>query len=139
MQPSRIKRGVIKIRVYNKLTARERDLLAIWKAEGKSNTACAKILGRVVSTIGRELKRNSFQGRHYVAIHAQERARKRQQKVAHGKHELKNPKVYAYVTEKLREGWSPDQIAGRLKKDHVDNKEWWITAVSSTQFSRQLN
>ena len=34
------------------------------------------------------------------------------------RHPLKNEAVYACVIEKLREGWSPEQIAGRLKKDY---------------------
>jgi len=39
--------------------------------------------------------------------------------VAHSKQELKNP---------VRDGWSPDQIAGRLKKDYPNNTHWRITA-----------
>src|SRR3989344_869362 len=103
---------------YNRLSPFERDRLAIWKAEGVSNGVCAVRLRRNVSTIGRELKRNSWQGTHYVAIHAQGKAGRRETQKAHGKHELKNPDVYTYVTERLRWGWSPDQIAGRLRVDH---------------------
>ena len=29
---------------------------------------------------------------------------------------LKNPGIYTYVVDKLRSGWSPEQIAGRLRK-----------------------
>lgn len=49
-------------------------------------------------------------------------------KVAHSKHPLKNEDVYAYVTEHLRGGWSPDQIAGRLKREHPHNRHFRITA-----------
>ena len=128
--PSTIVEGVrtIKRRTYTKITKEERDMLAIWKAQAVSNTACAKRLGRQASTIGRELARNSFQEEHYVAIHAQARAVEREQKKAHAKQELKNSGVYRYVTKKLRDGWSPDQIAGRLKRDHPVEKNWWITA-----------
>ena len=111
----------------NKLTEEERDLLAIWKAKGVSNKECGRRLHRHVSTIGRELKRNDFQGV-YVAIHAEARAQKRQWEKAHGKEPLKNPDVYKYVTKHLRGGWSPDQIAGRLRRNHPHNKYWWITA-----------
>lgn len=114
-----------------KLTAQERDLLALWKAEGLSNKECARRLKRHPSTIGRELSRNSFcsqRQNYYVAIHAQARADEKEHKAAHSKQELKNPDVYAYVTEHLRMGWSPDAIAGRLKHDHPDDKHFWITA-----------
>lgn len=103
-------------------------MLAIWKAKKVSNKQCAKRLGRSVSTIGRELKRNSFKGKHYVAIHAQRQAYVREQKKAHAKQPLKNADIYAYVTKHLRMGWSPDQIAGRLKRKHKNDKHWYITA-----------
>jgi IS30 family transposase len=112
---------------HSKLTAKERDQLARWKAQGVSNGECARRLGRHVSTIGRELKRNGWQGT-YEAIHAQVEAWERAEKSGRGKHPLKNPDVYAYVTQHLREGWSPDQIAGRLKLEHPDDRHWRICA-----------
>lgn len=113
---------------YKRLTSKERDILAVWKAERISNKECARRLGRNVSTIGRELKRNVWKGMHYVAIHAQSVADRREKEKAYGKQELKNPDIYAYVTEQLRNGWSPDQIAGRLKREHPKDRHWWITA-----------
>lgn len=115
-----------------RITAQERDLLALFKAEGLSNKECGRRLNRDPSVIGRELKRNSFKAsngtKYYVAIHAQAKAGEREWKLAHAKQELKNPFVYAYVTEHLRMGWSPDSIAGKLKFDHPDDKYFWITA-----------
>ena len=32
------------------------------------------------------------------------------------------------TTARPRDGWSPDQIAGRLKRNHPDNPHFWITA-----------
>lgn len=113
---------------YTKLTSKERDLLAIWRAEGVSNKECGRRLNRNTSTIGRELKRNGWKEGVYVAIHAQSVADQRERKSAHSKEELKNPDVYAYVTDKLRGGWSPDQIAGKLKLEHKKDSYWWITA-----------
>jgi len=40
---------------------------------------------------------------------------------------LKNSKVFGYVTDHLLQGWSPDDIAGRLKEDHLQDRSWWIS------------
>ncbi len=118
----------IERRTYTKITEHERDLLAVWKAEGISNKECARRLNRHTSTIGREIVRNGWQGKYYVAIHAQSCAWEREQKKAHSKQPLKNRDVFDYVTEHLRDGWSPDQIAGRLKREHPNDRHWGITA-----------
>lgn len=115
---------------YTQLTTEERDQLAIWKASGVSNKECARRLDRNPATIGREIKRNEWHsgGRnYYVAIHAQAVAQKRAIRVAHSKPPLKNSKVFSYVTDHLRRGWSPDDIAGRLKKDHKRDNSWHIS------------
>lgn len=112
---------------YKRISSIERDLLALWKAKGVSNKQCGKRLKRSVSTIGRELKRNRWK-EGYIAIQAQGRAKEREKERTNGKQELKNADVYEYVTTHLREGWSPDQIAGRLRLDNLKDKYWWITA-----------
>lgn len=99
---------------HTKLTAQERDLIAVWKGGGVGQRGIARRLGRSHSTIGDELRRNSFKG-HYVAIHAQGLADKRKF-LARARHPLKSPQIYSYVIEKLRCGWSPEVIAGRLRR-----------------------
>lgn len=111
---------------YHRLFPSERDKLAVWKAEGISNKECARRLNRHVSTIGRELKRNCWKEGVYVAIHAQSQAGKREEIRAYSKEPLKNPDVYEFVTQRLRDGWSPDSISGKLKLDHPDNRYWHI-------------
>lgn len=123
---------------HKKLTAYERDRIALLHTQGISNSEIARRLGREVSTIGRELTRNRW-GETYIAIHAQQLAQGRTSYVAHSKQPLKNPDVYAYVTERLRDGWSPDQIAGRLKRDHPSNRYWWITAETIYRWIYQPN
>jgi IS30 family transposase len=102
---------------HKKLSSDERDLIALMKGRGESIRNIAIYLGRSPSTINDELKRNSLKSGEYVAIHAQGRANERKAK-GRKRHPLKNETVYAYVIEKLREGWSPEQIAGRLRKEH---------------------
>ena len=101
--------------MYQHLKAHERDLIAVWRSKGLSNKQIAKRLNRSVSSIGREINRNRRPDGYYVSIRAQTLARKRQQ-TAKRRHPLKGALVYAYVFEKLRTGWSPEQISGRLKK-----------------------
>lgn len=111
-------------KTHTKLSALEREKIAIWLSHGESKREIARRLGRSDSSIRAEIKRNSFKG-HYVAIHAQSVAEKRV-KEARKRHPLKNKSVYKYVMKKLRSGWSPEQIAGRLKLMKPENKYWHL-------------
>lgn len=102
---------------YRHLTAEERDPLAVWKGQGLSNRAIAKKLGRHPATIGRELRRNAppiYSG-YYLSHKAQARARARWQ-AAVRRPRIRDSWVRCYVVRQLRRGWSPELIAGRLKR-----------------------
>lgn len=101
---------------YKNITAAERDRIGILKASGVSVSEIGRTLGRSKSTISEEIIRNSF-GDTYVPIHAQAKSEKRKANT-HRRYPLKSPWIYSYVLEKLREGWSPEQIDGRLKKEN---------------------
>ncbi len=104
------------------LTEEDRDGLANLRARGLGVRACARKLGLGVSTVSDELKRGSLPSGEYVAIHAQRlsdlRKLHRQEREA-----LKTPWLYSHVLDKLRCGWSPEQITGRLKKDYPDERD----------------
>jgi IS30 family transposase len=106
---------------HTKLKASERDLIAIWKGAGVSLREIARRLGRSHSTIVEEVGNNSFKDslgqKYYVAIHAQAKADRRKVE-ARKRQPLKSSRTYSYVLEHLRMGWSPEQIAGRLKKEN---------------------
>lgn len=62
-------------------------------------------------------------------------AEDKKQNAFHAKQPLKNKKIYSYVLEHLRQGWSPEQIAGRLKYvDHKGQKDWQICHETIYQF-----
>ncbi|MFH1610816.1 MAG: helix-turn-helix domain-containing protein [Candidatus Beckwithbacteria bacterium] len=82
----------------SKITAQERDLIAVWYSKGLSRRKIARKLGRHYTSIAREIKRNSFKHKYYIAIHAQARTRERVV-VARKRPTLKNPQVYK---------WTPD-------------------------------
>jgi len=100
---------------YTNITAEERDKIGILKAKGTSISEIGRLLGRSKSSISEEVSRNSL-GKEYVPIYAHGRSEARKQNT-HKRHPLKSPEIYAYVLDKFREGWSPEQIAGRLAKE----------------------
>src|SRR5947207_15149261 len=103
-----------------RLTEEERDRIAILHARGISVREIGRLLEPEQATSSLEIKRNRF-GEGYNAIHAQHVSEKRKS-IAGRRHPLKDKKTYAYVLEKLKEGWSPEQIAGRLEfeqQEHV--------------------
>ena len=109
--------------------------MAKWKSEGLSNKTCAKLLGRSVPTIGRELTRNRFKAGVYEPLHAQALAKKRKDKAWGAKHQLKNENIFGYVIDHLRRGWSPEQIAGRLRLvEHPNDASWHICAETIYQY-----
>ncbi len=124
------------MKTHTKFTANEREMLAHYLASGKSKPECSRLLCRPLTTIKAEVRRNGSwvlnrDGQKvfiYIAITAQAKAKKRQLHCAHNKQALKNPDVYRYVTKHLVDGWSPEQIAGRLKEvDHAGDPHWQIS------------
>lgn len=99
-----------------KITPEERDEIASLLASKTSLRSIAKQLGRSVSSISEEVKRNSLNGK-YAALLAQELSEQRNT-ASRSSNPLKSPVIYSYVCDKLRSGWSPEQIAGRLKRDN---------------------
>lgn len=107
---------------YRHLSLEERERLYALKGQGMSLRTIAKKLGRSQSSLTRELQRNIKYGREYfhneyLPCKAQALAEKRAKKQRY-KAPLKNPKIFLYVRKKLRKGWSPETIAGRLPIDH---------------------
>lgn len=112
---------------HTKLTLPERKLIAQWIKEGISKRGCARILGRSHATVVRELFRNKFSQDLYEPLHAQGKADKRKTYAWMAKHPLKNKDIFAYSIEKLRLGWSPEVIAGRLRViEYPGDTHWHI-------------
>lgn len=106
---------------YRHLSLAEREEISVLKAQGKSIRAIAQRLNRNPSTISRELKTNAppVHKGYYRGHKAPERATIRNQQ-SHQRLRLKNDMVRSYVCDRLRIGWSPEQIAGTLSKDLPD-------------------
>lgn len=102
---------------YKHLTIEEREILQTMWWERKPMREMARALGRSPSSISRELRRN-FPPEHKVYSPRLAHQRALKSRRSRGRRErLRNEKVRAYVKEKLKLRWSPEQIAGRIKLD----------------------
>lgn len=107
---------------YNHITQNERERLFMYLNQGKSYRDIGKLLHRHHATIGREIKRNSskrkvkkrvFKKEYFPSV-AQAYSEKRRKETKIGK--LDDPALKNYIIRKLGSLWSPEQIAGRLKR-----------------------
>lgn len=92
--------------------------LAILLNAGKNQTACGKILGFNRSNICLEISRNKDPDGIYRGGHAHKRylARRKQGKKRYRKIE-NNRMMRRYIVGKIKLLWSPEQIAGRLRRE----------------------
>jgi IS30 family transposase len=104
---------------YRRLRDLEREEISRMLSQKCSFHEIAKVLGRNVSTISREINGGSGNKYVYRAVRGQNRARRNASRRKAGKHKLEeNQKLWIYITKKLRKKWSPRQIAEELKKDY---------------------
>lgn len=104
---------------YKRLRDLEREEISRMLSQKYSLRDIAKVLGRNVSTISREINGGSGNKYVYRAVRAQNRARRNATRRKLGKHKLHdNQELWIYIKRKLRKKWSPRQIAEELKKDY---------------------
>lgn len=102
---------------YQQLRQPERDKIFQLKRKGLTNTEIGKKLGRDKSTIGRELRRNTHQKLHqYLPDTAERKALKRKERGRKIRYVEKEQALKNRIVRLLKGGWSPDLIAGRLKR-----------------------
>jgi transposase, IS30 family len=99
----------------NHFTLSERKVLYWLVKKGKRKAEIAEIMERDRSTIYRELKRNAGK-RGYRPKQAQQRADQRRLS-CHRPRKMEDGALHRYVEERLEKRWSPDQIAGRSRRD----------------------
>lgn len=99
----------------HQLTLEERERISQMHYAHLTNAEIADELGRHRATVGRELARNSLAGE-YRAVAAHERSRQRRRGRAVVR-KMERPAVAEFVRNQLVHCWSPDQIAGRSKRD----------------------
>lgn len=107
------------------LTLSEREEISRGIALQRSIRAIARLLGRSASTVSREIRRHGGYAR-YRAAAADKRAwanarRPKRCKLAH------SPRLRRVVAAKLKLNWSPEQIAGWLKRTYPGNEVYQVS------------
>ena len=98
---------------YTHLTREERYQIEGLLKCGCKNAEIARVLGRDASTIYRERQRNSRPGQAYSAAAAQAMCARRAQACANAPRV--DPESWQQVLRGLSEGWSPEEISGRIR------------------------
>jgi transposase, IS30 family len=101
-----------------RLTLADREEISLGVRDGDSFTAIALRLGKAVSTVSREVAGNGGRG-DYRAWRAHHQARERARRPKPAK--LSRPRLAGQVTTWLKEWWSPQEIAGRLRMEFADD------------------
>jgi IS30 family transposase len=108
------------MRCYRELSLDERIAIQLGHEAGEGVRALGMRLGRSASTISRELSRHSVGGA-YRAAYAH-RAAWRLRRKPRMVRKLADPARWAEVRRRLSEGWSPRQIALRLRHERPDDR-----------------
>jgi IS30 family transposase len=101
---------------YRQITSPERYLISTLRQWGFTLGQTAAVLGRHRSSISREIRRNATRADGaYRPFTASERARGRRSRAR--RHSHFTAAQWRLVHRWLRKQWSPEQIAGRLRRD----------------------
>ena len=118
-------RPAVRRRSRLSLTLSERETISRGIAAHRSARSMARLLGRSPSTVSREVRRNGGYDR-YRAVLADERAWARARRPKRCKLAL-SPWLRRMVARQLRLNWSPEQIAGWLKRAHPGQEAYQVS------------
>lgn len=120
---------------FRRLTYKERVLIEQWYCrDRKTMTAIAEELKRPTSAVSREIDGKPPVGRgKYDADRAQKQSEDRRGNQGRGA-QLTHEPLRTYVVEKLKLGWSPEQISIRLPKDYPRDRMMRISYEAIYQY-----
>ena len=100
------------------LTQEQRYTISEMKQKGYTQTAIAKVIGKNKSIVSRELRRNcDKRNGNYRSDLAQRKYEERQKQKP--KKKVFTAEIKTHVDSKLRQKYSPEQIAGQAKKEGI--------------------
>jgi transposase, IS30 family len=114
------------------LSFSEREEIALARARGETIRVIARRLGRSPSTISRELRRNADRDGGYRATTAHAKAFERASRPKPAKLAT-NLRLREMVQDDLSRRYSPEQIAGRLRRRFPDESEMWVSTETIYQ------
>jgi len=109
---------------YIQLSDWERTKIMVMRAQTCSVRAIARTLQRSPSTISRELRRNGFHGSYSSALAGKRAAARKHIRPRLVWH---NPRLHSYIAGRLKQGWSPQAIAGRLASMFGKESEYCVS------------
>jgi IS30 family transposase len=116
----------IRNRRNSALTVAEREEIRVGIELDESDTTIAGRIGRHRSTIWREIQANGGR-RTYSAASAEHRAAHAARRPKPAWIEMR-PWLWDLICQMIRtKKWSPEQVARRLRKDHPDQPQWWVS------------
>lgn len=90
--------------VHSHLSEEERQIIQIEIGNGTSIRRIAGLIGRHASTVSREIKRDTWFPSN--------------ENESYRPYRLAPDRLRAWATERLRRGWSPLPVSGRLRPEH---------------------
>ncbi|HIC33243.1 MAG TPA: IS30 family transposase [Gammaproteobacteria bacterium] len=110
---------------YVHLTLSERETIAQMRFAGHGPTFIGNTLGRSPGTISREISRNSTNGRYRSHdAHRKSLSRRSERPLTR---KLDHSPLVDEIDRLLSCCWSPDEVAGRLKLEHFDDRRMHVS------------
>ena len=109
---------------YTHISPSERNELSVLRRAGTTQKEIARLLRKHRTTIWREQQRNGGENKTYHARMAKEKTNERQIAAHERQRKIENSTwLQHYIAKKIKKRWSPEQIAGRIKRTWPEVKE----------------
>lgn len=105
---------------YHQISDAEQLQLSILLRKHFSLRDIAEAMSRSHTTFGREIARNSVNGKYCPRKAKQKKRLRRRYSKYQGMKVRERPKLQEFIVRKMQAGWTPEKIAGRLKTKRKD-------------------